>query len=80
MALSKDKKRFDAHQKRLIEESEKKGTGSNFNNPNQIKFEAGKTYRVRLLNDLTDLRPDGEFIQKYVHSGKNAQGKWKMIT
>ncbi len=80
MALSKNRKKFEEHQKKLIEANEKKGNGSNFNNPNQIKFEAGKTYRLRLLFDESEKRKDSPFVNKYVHGGKNAQGKWRTVT
>lgn len=84
MSLSKNRTKFEAHQKRLIEQNEKRGKSSNFNNPNQLKFEANKTYKVRLLFDESEKRKQGEtynpFVNKYVHGGKNAQGKWNTVT
>lgn len=79
MALSRNKNAYEKYQQRAVAEAEKKGKGSNFNNPNQIKMEAGKTYRLRLLYDESDKRT-GPFVEKYVHGGKDAQGKWRSVT
>jgi hypothetical protein len=86
MALMRDRKKFEEHRQRKLEMSEKKGQSSNFDNPNQLKFENGKTYRVRLLFDESDKRIDPKtgdhvpFVSKYSHSGKNSEGKWRFVT
>jgi hypothetical protein len=85
MALMRDRKKFEEHRQRKLEESEKSGQSSNFNNPNQVKFEAGKTYRFRLLFDESDKRINPKtgdhdpFVSKWTHGGKNSEGKWRSI-
>ena len=79
MALQRNKNAYVQYQQQAIAEAEKKGKGSNFNNPFQIKMEAGKSYRLRLLFDESDKRT-GPFVEKYVHGGKDSQDKWRSVT
>jgi hypothetical protein len=79
MGLVTDIEKFEQIKKK-VEESQKK-SGGWATDDRQIVWEAGKTYKFRLLfynNDNTDF--DGPFVEKWTHGARNADGKWKIIT
>jgi hypothetical protein len=79
MGLVTDIEKFEQIKKK-VEESQKK-TGGWANDDRQIVWEAGKTYKFRLLfynNENTDF--DGPFVEKWTHGARDAEGKWKIIT
>lgn len=80
MALVTNMEKIAAIKKKMVENQAKKG-GSGFNDDRLIQWEAGKTYKFRLLfykNDNTEF--DSPFITKWLHGARNADGKYKMIT
>lgn len=69
---AKLKAKFDGFKKKV---EEQKVAQQSFADDRFIDFQAGKTYRFRMIYDTTNEKREGPFISKWVHSTKDENGK-----